>query len=100
MNEYRESLPEPDDDTLLEEMLSNLKRLEPPLETRIANRQAVSAALSAFEAVKRPRELPWWRRSVSIPVPFAAALGLLLAAMLYSSLRNWQDQSAALVGTP
>jgi hypothetical protein len=99
MNAHNDSLPEPDDDPLLEEMLSHLKRLEPPLAARIANRQAVSAALSSFNAVSQQRHLVWWRRSVSIPMPLAAALVMLMAIALYSSFRNWQERSALLIAT-
>lgn len=100
MNAHNDSLPEPNDDSLLEEMLSPLKRLEPPLEARVANRRAVSAALSSFQAVNRQSHLPWWHRSVSIPVPFAAALALLVAVAFYASSRNWQEQSAITIAAP
>ena len=88
MNPHDDSLPPPNDDPLLQDMLSPLKRLEPPLQTRLAARQAVSAALASLSVVNRQRHLPWWRRSISVPVPLAAALVLLLAAALYSNLRS------------
>jgi len=100
MNTHHDSSPEPNDDRLLEKMLFPLKRLEPPLEARIANRQAVAAALSSPSAVNQQRHLPWWHRSVSIPVPFAAALVLLMAATFCASFRNWQQPSAPLVAAP
>jgi hypothetical protein len=100
MNAHNNSLPEPNDDSRLEELLAPLKHLEPPLEARIANRQAVSAALCSLQAVNRQSQLPWWRRSVVIPVPLAAALSLVMAVALYASFRNWQEQPALVVATP
>jgi len=97
MNPHENSPPEPNDDPLLAEMLSPLKRLEPSLEARVANRQAVVAALSSLHAVNRP--LPWWRRSISIPVPIAAALVLLLAVALYANLRSHPAKEAVAVNS-
>ena len=99
MSPHNDALPEPNDDPLLAEVLSHLKRLEPPLETRIANRQAVSVALSSFHAVNRERHLPWWRRSISIPVPIAVALVLLLAVALYANLRSQPAKEAIAVNS-
>ena len=91
MNETDNSRPEPGEDRRLVEILSPLKSLEPPLAAQIANRQAVSAALSALLAANQQRQLPWWRRSISVPVPLAVALAVLLAATLLSSFRNWRE---------
>ena len=44
--------------------------------------------------------LPWWRRSISIPVPLAAALAVLMAVALASSFRGWQEQSPRHVAGP
>jgi len=100
MNAEHDSSPQPNDDRLLAEMLSPLKGLEPPLETRIANRQAISTALSSFPAINQQRNLPWWRRSILIPVPLAAALVLLLAVMGYANVRSWRAPPAAVVAAP
>jgi hypothetical protein len=100
MNDHHDSLPEPGDDPMLEEVLSRLKRLEPPLETRIANRMAVAAELSASSNVNRQRHLPWWRRSISVPVPIAASLVVLAAFALQSSFRGWQERPPMHVSGP
>jgi hypothetical protein len=100
MNAHDDWLPESDDDPLLDEMLSPFKRLEPPLAARIANRQAVSAALCAFPAANQQRHLPWWRRSISIPVPWAAALAMLLVVASFSSVRNWQARTVPRIAAP
>src|SRR5262245_46051055 len=92
MNPHENSPPGPNEDPLLAEMLSPLQRLEPPLEARVANGQAVAAALSSRHAVNRT--LPWWRRSISIPVPIAAALVLLLAVALYANFRSQPAKEA------
>jgi hypothetical protein len=100
MNDLHDSLPEPDDDPTLDEAISLLKRLEPPLETRIANRMAVAAELSSLSGLNRQRHLPWWRRSVSIPVPFAASLVVLAAFSLQLGVRSWHKQLAKRVTAP
>jgi hypothetical protein len=99
MSDDREFLPEPGDDALLE-MLSRLQRLEPPLETRIANRMAVAAELASLGVLNRKRHVPWWRRCVSVPVPIAASLAVLAALVLASSFRSWQEQAAVQVAAP
>ena len=90
----------PVDDALLDEALSRLKRLEPPLETRIANRMAVAAELGSLSTVNRQRVLPWWRRSISVPVPVAASLAVLAAFALASSFRPWQERPPVYVAAP
>jgi hypothetical protein len=96
MNHEHDSLPEPGDDPMLDEALSHLKRLEPPLETRIGNRIAVADALSSLRGANRQRRLPWWRRSVSIPVPIAASVLVVLAAFVaQSGLRGGPEQPPA-----
>jgi hypothetical protein len=100
MNDPHDPLPEPGDDPMLEEILSLLKRLEPPLETRLANRRAVAAELGALLAVNQKRHVPWWRRSISIPVPAAACLAVLAALALTSSFRGGQGQSPVRMAAP
>jgi hypothetical protein len=100
MNAHNNPSPAPNDDKQLEEMLAPLIHIEPPLEARIANRQAVSAALHSFHVLNEQRHLPWWCRSISIPVPLAAALTLLMAFSLYSSFHNWQQPSVPLIAAP
>lgn len=92
MNEPLDALPEPGDDPEFDELIAPLKRLEPPLETRVANRVAVAAELRALGNANRQRRLPWWRRSISIPLPIAASVALLAAFALPSSFRGWQNR--------
>lgn len=92
MTDNHDSLPEPGDDPMLDEAFSHLKRLEPPLEARIANRVAVATALGALSTAKLQRQLPWWRRSISVPIPIAASLAALVAFVLATSLRDWQER--------
>jgi hypothetical protein len=89
---HDDSLPEPSDDPMLDEALSHLKRLEPPLETRIANRKAVAAALAEQNAANQQGPLPWWRRSIAVPVPVAASVAALVAFVLVSGIRDWQER--------
>ena len=87
-----DSFSEPIDDPILEEMLASLKRLEPPLESRIANRMAIAAELSSLRMGNRPRYLPWWRRSISIPAPIAACLLVLGAYLLQARFHGGQQR--------
>ncbi len=100
MNDHQDSFPEPGDDTILEELLSHLKRLEPPLETRIANRMAIAAELSSLRTVNQQRHLTWWRRSFSIPVPIAACLVVLTAFVLLSRFHGSQKRTPTDVTAP
>lgn len=92
MTENYESLREPGDDPILDEVLSHLKRLEPPLETRVANRLAVAAALGELSAVKQRSQLPWWRRSIAVPVPVAASVLLLTTLAVSANFRGGREQ--------
>jgi len=97
MNDFQEQQPEADDERLLEEAFSILKRMEPPLEARIANRQSVAAALGESSVVN-PAAQPWWRRSVAVPVPLAAAIALLMAVLVYSSFRpGWEPAKEVVI---
>jgi hypothetical protein len=100
MNDHQDSFPEPGDDPILDELLSHLKRLEPPVETRIANRMAIAAELSSLRTVNQQRHLPWWRRSVSIPAPLAACLVLLTAFVLLSRFHGSEKRLPTEVVAP
>jgi hypothetical protein len=100
MNDPLDPLPEPGDDSMLGEMFSHLKRLEPPMETRIANRRAVAAELGALVAASEKRHVPWWRRTISIPVPVAACLAVLAALALTSSFRGEKEPSPVRMAAP
>ena len=86
MNDQFDALPEPDDDAMLEESLSHLKHIEPPLETRIGNRMAIAGELSSLLTTNRRRRLHWWRRSISVPLPIAASLLVMLGALTLQSV--------------
>jgi hypothetical protein len=91
MNESNQTGPEADDE-LLRKLLGPLRQLEPPLEARLASRLAVADELRQRVNVSPQR--PWWRRSISVPVPVIAA-GLVLAALLiWNDLREPEPTSA------
>lgn len=92
MNAEPDSSPGSKDDRLLAELLAPLQGIEPPLESRITNRRAISAALSSLSAAAPYVNLPWWRRSISIPMPLAAALVLAVAALVFSQIRARRHQ--------
>jgi len=100
MMDNHDALPESDDDRTLHEALSRLRQLEPPPETRIANRAAVAAALDAWHAARRQHQLPWWRRSIAVPVPVAASVAVVAALALASSFRGGAEQLPPQVGEP
>lgn len=75
-------------DQTIEQILSRLKQLEPPLESRVANREAVAAELARMTEKRRERALPFWRRTVSVPWPVAAAVLAMLVALSLLPLRS------------
>src|SRR5688500_15859091 len=84
----------------LEEILSQFRNTLPPEAVRDSNRAAV---LSALEPVGIPK--PWWRRSISVPLPVvlatSAALMVSAAAHLLSVGNNTgQSRSALSVDEP
>ena len=94
MNDRDESKSDPLDEPILEELFASLRRLEPPLEARIANRLAVAAELSVVRNANRQRALPWWRRSISVPLPLAASLLVLAALVVPMRLAQWNERSS------
>jgi hypothetical protein len=97
MNDPSNPSPQPAEDSELEGLLSPLKGLEPPLESRVANRQAVAAALSSEDRWAEPiarqsSRQPWWRRTVAVPVPLALGLAVLMALTLFSSIQGWRPR--------
>lgn len=88
MNDDERSLDE-SEGTDLAETLAQLRRLEPSMAARLANRAAVTAELRAIEAADVLRERPWWRRSISVPMPVAASLLALLAITAPMSAAAW-----------
>ena len=79
---------QPDDDGKLEQILSHLKHLEPPLEARIVLRRVVAAELSRAGSASRQGNRAWWRRSISIPVPVAASILLVTVFAIVFTVRG------------
>jgi hypothetical protein len=90
MNEPHESLSE----DVLDDLLTPLRGVAVPDETRAANRAAVQQALAS-----RIR-LPWWRQSVAVPIPVAAAALLALAVSLTAFLWPSRTQPRVAVAQP
>lgn len=80
MNRLPDPSPEPLEEQALFDLLGPLRDLQAPLATQIANRQSLANVLHERrqQSASRPRQ--WWRRSVSVPIPLAAAI-LLLAVV-------------------
>ena len=76
MNEPHESLS----DDVLNDLLTPLRGVAVPDETRSANRAAVQRALAGRV------QLPWWRQTVAVPVPVAAAAMVALVVSVTAIL--------------
>jgi hypothetical protein len=97
MNDEKQ-MPEPSDDTFLTACLATLKQLKPSLESRLKNRLAVANELHLRQCAIGRKPSVWWRRSISIPIPIAAAAAfLLVGAVVWSLFRpgNSLPQSVA-----
>ena len=73
------------DDPQLRRFFEPLAQLPAPAGSRRRNRAAVSAELNHLSETSGLAIGPsssWWRRSVAIPLPLAAAAALLVVAML------------------
>ena len=64
-----------------------LKQIEPPADLRQNNRAAIARALEQHETgpIKR---LGWWKQRVSIPVPIAAAILLVIGLQVLFQVRS------------
>jgi hypothetical protein len=69
-----------EDELEIQPTMELLKRLEPTLASRIKNRRIVATGLATHERRFLSSSVPWWRRSISIPLPVALAVVLLLAS--------------------
>lgn len=90
MNDDERPLNEPED-TDLAEAFAQLRRLEPSISARLANRAAVAAELRALEAAAPGQQQPWWRRSISVPLPLAASLLAIVAITAPMSAKAWLE---------
>jgi hypothetical protein len=77
-------------DPLLDEVFSQLRRIELPSEAKILNRQVVMDELAHLQATGQNLVAPWWRRTIMVPVPLAVCLtvaaGLMLFWILFENL--------------
>ncbi len=87
MNEPHEFSREPDDPAI-EAALAPLRSIEPTAAARAHNREAITAALEELKQPEFVRPAPWWRRSISIPVPVAACLLLIMSLLVVSSFQG------------
>ena len=74
MNRLPDPSPEPLEEQALFDLLGPLRDLQAPLATQIANRQSLANVLHERRQQSASRPRPWWRRSVSVPIPLAAAI--------------------------
>jgi hypothetical protein len=98
MNADYDPPSEPAEDPLVDEAIAYLKRLEPPLETRIKNRVVVADELKTLLRASQPRA--WWRRSISVPVPIAAGLAAIVALALSLNFRASRERLPIVAAHP
>ena len=82
----------PLDDEAFEELLGPLRKANLPDGVRSANREAVRRAL------ERHSSLPWWRRTVAVPMPLAIAASLTLMVTAAASLWPALDRDTGVDG--
>ena len=89
----------------VDSLFDRLKEIKPPLETRISNRKVVAKELSArattgdTDSIPSTIRTPWWKRSISIPVPVLAASIALMLLLAGFSLRSRETVTAVDQGT-
>ncbi len=77
-------------DDNVKSLLGPVRELEPPLETRLANRAAITEELARLQTRQTQRGLPWWRRSIQVPVPLAIGLA---ASVVAAFAVTWNSQA-------
>jgi len=75
------------------EMLSGLHELEPSLESRLENRRVIASEIARL-GESRSGPLPWWSRSLSVPIPIAIAASLMLLMYGTSQLIHQSDSAS------
>ena len=75
------------DERELDEFWDCLKQIEPPLETRIASRDAVASELAQASKRRRRQGVPFWWRTMEIPWPVVAATIAILVGLSASHIR-------------
>ena len=79
-------------DPILDEAFLQLRGLEPSAECRGLNRAVIADTLQRVATAHRLPTVPWWRKTIAVPVPVAAVAVILAAIALFSSLRSGQPQ--------
>lgn len=86
---------EPDDNPAdIRDALSVLKHIRTSPAASSRYRTIVEAELAMLPASRVVR-LPWWKRSVQVPLPVAVAAGMLLIFSTWTAQMSWNDDSAS-----
>jgi hypothetical protein len=83
---------EPDDpltEEMIDELLAPLRGVDCPVEVQRANRLAIELGLA------RRLSIPWWHRTVAVPIPLAIAASLLL--MVTAGALLWPATSGSAI---
>jgi hypothetical protein len=90
MNEPEDPLTE----EMVDELFAPLRSVDCPAEVQRSNRLAIELALA------RRLSIPWWHRSVAVPLPLAIAASLLLMATAGALLWPAVSGSAVTMDSP
>jgi hypothetical protein len=99
MNDRGDEFSDDVDDRTTEDLLSCLKQIELPMETRLANRAAIAAELFRLASVTSGRRLPWWKRTIAVPVPLVLGMALLIAAAFLFPWVQRREPAVAVAGS-
>ena len=72
-----------DGDTEITRLLASLRQVEPTLEGRVDCRLLIARELARRQSSAHQPARAWWRRSISVPVPLAMALSVILMAVFW-----------------
>ena len=90
---------ERDDDDQIREALAPLQNLEPRTESRIRNQIAVTEAMARSHQPARGSELRWWHGTVSMRVPVAVSLAVLVVVAFAAQEIRYQRRVEASLGS-
>lgn len=99
-NEFDSDRLDPDDDqTDVSEFLSVLRQVKAPPEGKVFYHTTVAAELARLVEVSASH-VPWWRRSVRVPLPVVIAASALMLISIWSAQSSREKDAEPQVGLP
>ena len=99
MTEHEERLPD-ENDSETTHLFDLLRQVEPTLEARVNFRSTVANELARIQSTPLCQPKTWWKRSISIPLPVALGLSVLLMAGIWINHNQWKQELARDVVKP